>query len=201
MRRRLFLTGLVVLWLLSLAGATRFLLGYQSAAGPAASSPDAWPRESSLHPTPGTPAALLFVHPHCPCSAASLDELAWLLARSPGAEAWVVFVVPPQAPPGWQEGPLWRAARAAPRLRVVADADGTEARRFGAETSGQVLVFRDGRLTFRGGITAGRGHRGQNPGRDSALAALRGDGTGVAPVYGCRLFDQSQTCEEDGCAK
>jgi len=74
------------------------------------------------------------------------------------------------------------------------DDDGVEAARFGAATSGQVILYdRDGRLLFSGGITASRGHAGDNDGRD-AIVSLLGGGRGTrhsSPVFGCSLLEPS----------
>jgi hypothetical protein len=78
---------------------------------------------------------------------------------------------------------------------VLGDLNGALARRFGAETSGYVLLYdAGGRLLFRGGITAGRGHAGDNAGMSAVVALVRGESISQAqtPVYGCSLL--SKTC-------
>ena len=70
--------------------------------------------------------------------------------------------------------------------------DGREARLFGAATSGQTMVYgRNGHLLFSGGITAARGHYGDNAGA-SAIGALLEQPTPQSgrktAVYGCALF-------------
>ncbi len=53
------------------------------------------------------------------------------------------------------------------------DADGREARHFGAATSGQTLLYDErGTLVFSGGITGARAHAGDNVGRQSLVALL-----------------------------
>jgi hypothetical protein len=75
-------------------------------------------------------------------------------------------------------------------LRI--DEGGAEARRFGAATSGQALLYdAAGRLVFSGGITPARGHSGDSAGRD---AIIRWVERGTAPqksafVFGCSLHD------------
>ena len=55
---------------------------------------------------------------------------------------------------------------------MLRDDDGAEARRFGAETSGQTLLYdARGALAFSGGITGARGHAGDNAGRASLRRA------------------------------
>ena len=70
------------------------------------------------------------------------------------------------------------------------DGDGAEARRFGVATSGHVLLYDPrGDLIFSGGITAGRGERGDNRGRAALLGRIMGTGReGLEhPVFGCPL--------------
>jgi hypothetical protein len=73
---------------------------------------------------------------------------------------------------------------------VEPDPDGAIAQAFGAYTSGQVLVYgADGGLLFNGGITASRGHEGDNPGRAAIVARLRDQvpAPSTASVFGCAL--------------
>jgi hypothetical protein len=199
MLRRTFLGTLVVLWLAALFTGGRLLLGYQALPGPANSTTAAWPADSRLRRDTERYSVLLFVHPRCPCTQASIDELAWLLARSgERVDTWAVFVVPEGAPTDWQKGRSWEAAGAVPGLQKWTDLGGTEAQRFGVVTSGHVAVFApDGRVVFSGGITGARGHRGENPGRNAAHDALLGRHVeGNWPVFGCPLFRQDSESVE-----
>jgi hypothetical protein len=193
-RARLFLAALAVVWLAVLGLGHSWLLDYQSGPGASGPAPADWPAGSFLRPMAGRFTLLLFAHPYCPCTRASLEELSWVVARSRGRlDACLLFVRPPGAADGWERTDSWTAAAAIPGVRVAADADGQEARRFGARTSGQVLLYDSGgQLVFRGGITAGRGHQGDNPGRRALLARMAGDEeeTGESPVFGCPLFDE-----------
>jgi hypothetical protein len=115
------------------------------------------------------------------------------MAQVPGRiQAYVVFLKPAATTENWEKTDLWRTASAIPGVNVLTDTAGIETRRFGAETSGQTVVYdTNGRLRFHGGITLARGHAGDNPGR-SAIEELV---TGVdfheakTPVFGCALFE------------
>lgn len=170
-------------WLILCAAGSLALARYQSAPGPAAAA-RSWPAGSALPRA----SVVLFAHPRCPCTAATVDSLAWLMARAPGATAVAVFYRPERETEGWQGTSSWRAAAAIPGVTVVADPGGVEAARFGALTSGQAFVFAPGgaRL-YAGGLTAGRAQYGSNAGRDSALAALSGRAAPERPVFGCAL--------------
>jgi hypothetical protein len=101
----------------------------------------------------------MVVHPHCPCTRASLAELSSILNAQPRrASAYVLFVRPPGVGPGWERTDLWRQAAAIRGVRPIHDDWGGEAARFGAATSGQTMLYdREGVLRFSGGITAARG--------------------------------------------
>ena len=63
------------------------------------------------------------------------------------------------------------------RLRGFQDISGDEARRFGAATSGEALLYSpSGKLLFHGGITPSRGHEGGSVGRDALVRCVL-DGT------------------------
>jgi hypothetical protein len=115
--------------------------------------------------------------------------------------AAVLVFRPAGVPDGWERTDLWDSAAAIPGVLVVGDDEGAEALRFGAATSGQVLLYSaDGRLLFAGGIIPSRGHEGDNAGRSAIIALVRGTATQVmrAPVFGCPLFDSSATCPLGG---
>ncbi len=177
------LAGAVLAWAALLGVGGWITTRHAWSAGAAAPESDPWP--ASTRPT-----LLVFLHPHCPCSRVTVAELAWVLDRCPEAvHVRVHFAVPEGAEEGWARTSLWEEAARLPGAIPVED-DGQEARRFGARTSGQILAYAaDGRQLFRGGVTAGRGHRGGNPGRDGLLAALRtGTASPASPVFGCPLF-------------
>lgn len=189
MKKAILLGVGLLVWLAALAVGHALLLQHQAPGQPAV-TPAAWPADTALRREPGRPALLLFAHPQCPCTRTSLAELAWLLARANTAvDVTVVTVLPPGAPPDWKGLPA-----EADGVRAWTDRDGVEARRFGAATSGQVMLYGGaGELLFSGGITFGRGHQGDNPGRQAVLGWLtEGRGRGAAPVFGCSLFDEAE---------
>jgi hypothetical protein len=166
---------------------------YETRPGTEADPPPDWPDRSRLPRDPDRATLLMFLHPHCPCSHASLEELAELLpASSYGPRALVVFCKPDGAPDGWEKTELWRRAAGIKGVDVFCDHQDEERRRFGARTSGQVLLFdRRGRLSYSGGITGARGQVGANPGRSAVEAILRGQPppSRWGPVFGCPLVD------------
>jgi hypothetical protein len=169
------------------------LARYETRPGREAIPPPDWPDRSQLRRHPDGPTLLMFLHPHCPCSRASLEELAVLLAaNSDRLRAFVVFCKPDGAPDGWEKTALWEQAAGMKGIDVCCDEQDEERRRFGARTSGQVLLFdRQGRLSYSGGITGARGQAGANPGRWAVEVILRGQSPPCrwGPVFGCPLVD------------
>jgi len=160
--------------------------------GAASLGPRTWPSDSQLQRADGSHTLVVFAHPHCPCTAASLRELALIVAKcGDRLEARVVFSAPPGAPEAWETSDLWQHAAAMPGVSVVSDREGREARRFGAQTSGAVYLYDTrGALRFAGGITGSRGHEGDNTGRSSVIGLVLEGASGAAatPVFGCALF-------------
>jgi hypothetical protein len=120
-----------------------------------------------------------------------MEELALLMAHcAKKVGARVIFYAPRSEGAKWATTDLWRSAAIIPGVRVLKDPDGEEARRFGASTSGQTLLYDlNGHLMFNGGITAGRGHIGPNGGWDAILSLLdRGTPQrNTTAVFGCPL--------------
>jgi hypothetical protein len=75
-------------------------------------------------------------------------------------------------------------------VTLTSDLGGVEAERFQTKTSGQAILYDSaGHLRFNGGITASRGHEGDNVGLDAIADEIMRPGTGAAhaPVFGCRF--------------
>jgi hypothetical protein len=151
-----------------------------------------WPSGIPLRPVPQGVTLVLALHPMCPCSRATIGELSRLMTND-HVQAYVLFVRPTGVPIGWEHTDLWDAAAAIPGVTVMADEQGAWSGRFGALTSGQTYAYdASGQLLFSGGITAARGHMGDNAGSDAIIRILCGrsrDATAFtsAPVFGCPL--------------
>jgi hypothetical protein len=182
-----------VLWFSGAASGLWVLWAYENRPGTAASAPGSWPRESDLARDAGRPTLILLAHPLCTCTAASLTELAEILARARvRPKTYVLFLKPRGVSDDWEKTDLWRRAAALQDVTVVRDDDGLKAKMFGAATSGQTFVYdARGTLLFSGGITGARGHVGENAGRAAVLASLNRPEVDANPrtgVFGCPLF-------------
>src|SRR2546422_11203944 len=124
-------------WAASVAIGGWRLWGFDSTAGIPARPQPMWPADSKLARNSAIPSLVLLVHPHCPCSRATIGELARLMADGHGkVTATVVMIRPTGAAEGWEQTDLWRSATAIPGVTVVADSDERESRRLGALTTG-----------------------------------------------------------------
>ena len=191
--RRVLAVVLGGLWVAAVAWGFLRVRAYENAPGHAGRAPTAWPGGPRLGLASTEFTLVLFAHPRCPCTRATLDSLDHLMAHAQGRlTAHVLFWTPPDAGEAWAHTDLWATAAAIPGVQPRCDPGGDEARRFQAETSGQVFLYdRHGGLRFRGGITAARGHAGDSPGCRAILALLSGDTAAPAetPVFGCPLFE------------
>ena len=123
-----------------------------------------------------------------------MAELAKIMARTAGRlRAYVVFISPSTVNPEWGDTELRKTASQIPGVTVITDQGGETARRFGGETSGHTFLFdRSGRCVFSGGITAFRGHAGDNLGETAIVARINGDSaaTNSTLVFGCALNNE-----------
>jgi len=186
------------------------LMHYNGRAGHAGVTPLAWPSNDTVTLAASNPTLIMFAHPQCPCTKASLGELESLVAKAPGRfEGIILFNQPGRNFQSWTNSALVKSARTIPSVHIFFDYDGTVAKKFGAETSGYTVVYsRDGQLLFSGGITGSRGHLGDNTGFQAVLNIVNVTPTYVsashvtmpssrstAPVFGCELFDQCPTSQ------
>lgn len=182
-----------MVWLALLGTGIAFSMRYDYTPGAAGVSHVDWPAESQLQRAAGEPTLVMLVHPKCPCTEASLDELVTLLGEHPGpVKTHVVFFKPEHAGDDWMVTDTWKQASAIRGVTVSVDQSGAEARHFGGETSGDVYFYdAAGHLAFHGGITRGRGEDGDNAGFRAVSALLAGSTTASSssPVFGCSLHD------------
>jgi hypothetical protein len=154
-----------------------------------------WPADTILESNPGKITVVVFLHPRCVCTAATVKQLLCALRSQPQVVLIAVVFTPGDAESAgaWDDGEYVRMIRAGvSNACVFQDREGAEAGKFGAATSGTILVFDgEGRETFRGGITNRRGGEDVNPGLRRFCSALNGDQANEhenpTPVFGCPL--------------
>ncbi len=156
-----------------------------------------WPKNVSGLSLSTKPLTLvMFLHPKCECSDASLNELLYIMKGSEKRlEAQIDIYFPQKKNVEWAHGALWEKATALPGTSLIPDKGGRIAYLFGARTSGETYLFNsNGRLLFHGGITESRGHIGESPGRRAIASIVSGkkpDATITHP-FGCALFSAGE---------
>jgi hypothetical protein len=189
--------GAIVVWIAGLTAGWAILERYQYTADDlqTAGFVDHWPPNSRLPRSSGHSTLVLFLHPKCPCSRATMSELEHLFTSIQGRTAGTTDCVVDATLPvnfgdEWLNTDTMERARHLTDARVVPDPGGVEAGIFGATTSGLVMLFdRGGRRQYAGGITESRGHEGDNAGLDRLQRILCNEiisAEGI-PVFGCRL--------------
>src|SRR6266571_646178 len=92
--RRWHVLVFVAVWLGAALAGNAALARYQAKPGEVLAPPAVWPANSRIERISGRPTLLLFAHPGCPCTRASVHELEWLITRFPALAVKVVSVDP-----------------------------------------------------------------------------------------------------------
>ncbi|HYI94205.1 MAG TPA: hypothetical protein VEX68_11725 [Bryobacteraceae bacterium] len=166
---------------------------YSTVPGSRGATPSGWPKSSALELHQDRPTLVMIAHPRCACTRASLQELEIILSRTDGRlRSYILFLYPKGEKKKWVETDLWKMANRLNGVTVRLDEDGREAGKFGAKTSGHVFMYSGaGKLIFSGGITALRGHGGENAGRSAVISLANSESANnpTNPVFGCSIFD------------
>ncbi|MGD9684555.1 MAG: RedB protein [Candidatus Obscuribacterales bacterium] len=185
----------VVVYVLALITCQAISIAYETAPGGIGANPGTIPPEYGELSTPGKMTLLVFIHPMCPCSRASLGELEKIMAKcGDKLSTTVIFLRPDREGGNWQKSDLLGTATRIPGVGILMDRNGRASHRFGALTSGFAVLYDcQGRLRFCGGITGSRGHMGDNLGSRTIqdIATGRENATKASnPVFGCPLFEE-----------
>ena len=198
MKRQIVEWIVLASWLGVLLAGFGALMFYSKAPGHPGTISSSWPERSAISQPDGRACLLMFIHPKCPCTRASVRQLERALAASPrNIDVWMVVFDPSGRGENWAKTGLVDLAEKLPGAQIFMDRDGKEIRRFGVRTSGDVLVFdREGRLAFSGGVTPSRGHEGPCDGCDAVRRLARGELplTRQTPSYGCTILGPASYC-------
>ncbi|WP_158261050.1 MULTISPECIES: hypothetical protein [Pirellulaceae] len=169
---------------------------YAGTQGPRSLPPSQWPTSSNLERTIDSHTLLVFLHPGCPCSRATLDNL--LPISTTPSLSIVLVCMGDEFHPGENANDFascrqqlneWKTRN---NVSLHFDTKDEEAHRFQAKTSGHCMLFNaQGKLKFSGGVTSSRGHQGASAGLASLEAALNGSPEyETYPVFGCPLHSK-----------
>ncbi len=173
------------------------LIAYSAASGTQIHCDDSknWPQTkiNTLIQNKNRYTLVTFIHPYCPCSRASLNELNKIMTRTHNCmDCKVVFLKPSVFGANWEKSDLWQISTEIPNSERTSDVDGQLAKSFNATTSGQTFLYDpDGKLVFSGGVTAARGHEGDSPGGITieSLSSKKKVNSRCSQVFGCPLFE------------
>lgn len=211
MRHRWFM-ALGAVWLSAIGTGLGLLANYAAEPGLVGEVPQAWPSDSELQRAGASHTLVLAVHPRCPCTAASINELERALGnveQLPRIYALIFEPMPGVAVNDQEDFARTRITKRLiqlPGVELIADPGSEIATGFGALTSGHTLVYdASGQLVYSGGLTPTRAHEGPNTGSATLVSLFNGGEAiaPVAPVYGCPLCsvnepNQLATCYSDG---
>ena len=100
-RGRAFLLAAIALWGAGVSTGMGALWAYSNQPGQPGDPPARWPGASSIRPVPGRATLVMAAHPHCPCTRASLGELALIMRHAQQtATCHVLFYRPSGFPEG-----------------------------------------------------------------------------------------------------
>lgn len=176
-----------------LVGGFFFFEKYKFTAGGQVEAPDRFP--SSLKNQwldASVPTLLLFAHPKCTCTQATLVELRKLKSTLGDKISVKIFISYDQRDFSPEHAKVEAQARGIASVEVTNDIDRVVAKEFGALTSGQTMLYApEGNLLFQGGITESRGHEGDNPGSREITRIVSSpyiiNSHGRTPTFGCHL--------------
>ncbi|HLO97235.1 MAG TPA: hypothetical protein VK171_01460 [Fimbriimonas sp.] len=135
---------------------------------------------------------LVFAHPKCPCTVATLKCLEELHQVHPEIQVELALVIPPNSPKLFEDGPSseWQASHRWAKRTI--DRNGTLAKSLGAIASGHTFLFEEkGDVVFAGGITRARGVVGESTALRDLITCINGKqsfGLSRHDVFGCSLL-------------
>lgn len=182
------------LWCAALVSGFALVHAQMSTPGDARPAPSAWPEDTSLSLDSDAPTILLFAHPRCPCTRATIRQLATLPAD---LRVSVTLVLSGPGLRTYENQPLATLANELLEAEIALDPTGAEARRFGAHTSGHIVAYSpSGQLLFSGGITPGRGHEGPTDALAALAFTLRTNEPSphASLVFGCPILNPDHEC-------
>lgn len=193
MKRNILLVLLGVVWGIAVGFGFSKLYNYEYKSGTANYIAKQWPSKSVIQPHKNFYQLVMVVHPQCPCTRATIGELELIMAQAHGkVEAYVLFIKPKGYGQQWVKTDLYRTVCRIPGVHAIIDDEGQEVRLFGGTISGQTFLYDPhGQLVFTGGITASRGHSGDNIGRSTIVALIYHQPVSVhsTPFFGCSLMN------------
>jgi len=190
----------LALWVGPAAAGLGLWSGYAARPGYGPSAPVQWPTGAALERALDRPTLVVFAHPCCPCTRASLENLDRLLTAFDGPIQtdlllWTPAGMTHEDAEAFADGSVLHRASDMPGVSTRLDRGGVLAEHFGALTSGTALLFgADGALRYAGGLTFARGHAGDGVATAQLLSAMAQAPAQVVhtAVFGCSLLEPAE---------
>ena len=165
------------LWLAAVVLLFGQMMVYESQPAPLAVSAQSWPSQTAAQRISGKYSLVVFIHPHCPCSRATLDTISRIITHHEKVlSTTLFFVLPDDVSRDWVKTDLYQRAQELVSAVVKIDSAAIEANRFGGTTSGHALLYSpSGSLVFSGGLTDARGKFGESVSEWQINSLLLGD--------------------------
>jgi len=145
------------------------------------------------------PTLVLFYHPHCPCTVATLRMLQRMVPHLSVKPNLVLFgYCPEEKPDSWIDSSSTRIAKRISAANVIADFNAVHCRNFGVTTSGHTLLYdAQGKLVFEGGITPGRGHDSDCAASSALAHCIEANASTPIhwPVFGCPIVASEEPAQ------
>lgn len=198
MRQNRIIPIAIIAWFALVAAGFGAMAAYSAKPGAVGDVPNTWPDNTPAGMTldPGGPTLVLAVHPRCPCTRATINELERAIAKAPSQPTIYALIFEPGPDDPTHDDDAFARTNIARRLAklpaviMIPDPGAQIAARFGALTSGHTLAYTpEGALAYSGGLTPTRAHEGPNTGTASLIEIFnaRESLASDAPVYGCPL--------------
>ncbi len=182
----------VALWIAAVFSGVLALTVHSNSPGESTAIERDVPSHPDIVLSPDQFTLMMFVHPHCPCSHASMHEWARIRSQYPDdVHVQVWFYCPPHETESWVHTVLWELACQTASQEPLIDHDGRVAADLGVQTSGHALLFAsNGELLYSGGITSSRGHEGDSINTQAVGRLLRAESDEFVqyPVFGCPIL-------------
>lgn len=182
----------VLLWALMVSLCFIGLMQYKAEPGTQSQPPKVAPTANEPHSSLNNQ-LLVFLHPQCACSFATLNELKRLMHSINDTPTLTIYFADIMPIAELKTHGLWELATSISSAHVTIDTDNQRIDTFDQHVSGNILFYnRDGQLAFNGGITSSRGHEGDSQGKLKLMAILNQESPAYASseTYGCRLKEE-----------
>ena len=187
------------IWALSITAGFLSLIHYALASGKVGYG-TIWPNTTSIELDKKAPTLIMFFHPQCSCSKASVSGLIDIVRNAKNKiNVIVVLYKPEEKLDTWiTQSDIWKRL-VENKIKVIIDTNGVESKKFNSATSGQTYLYEtNGFAVFSGGVTPARGHEGDSRGKMAILNYVNNHTviTKITAVFGCSLTNPERKSYE-----